>query len=223
MKALSSIIVSGIIGMSMITSASAAVIFSESFEEPANTLDWQVYQNFGNWAATSGAGIEIQQSGVAVNAHTGNQYVELDSDSIRGGTNNSSNSSMTTKLNLGAGTYLLTWYYQPRTDAKNDNIINVFLDGASDSIGTNLLTSVDGSQPATWTKITSSFSVDGSDNLYGLTFSADGDANTLGGFVDTVSLELTDRPVPVPEPSVIGLFGLGLVGLGVLRRRKARI
>lgn len=39
------------------------------------------------------------------------------------------------------------------------------------------------------------------------------------GFAGTVSASTAD--VPVPEPMTLGLFGLGLLGLGVVRSRKA--
>ncbi len=32
---------------------------------------------------------------------------------------------------------------------------------------------------------------------------------------------LTPVPEPIPEPGMLGLFGLGLIGLGVMRRRRA--
>jgi hypothetical protein len=120
--------------------ADAATIFSDSFENPKNTRDWQVYQSFGSWVASSGSGIEIQTSGVAgINAHKGNQYVELDSDNSRGGVAGTTNSSMTTKLNLGAGTYRVDWYYRPRDNKADSNNIGVYLAGAGQDLFTRPL------------------------------------------------------------------------------------
>jgi len=40
--------------------------------------------------------------------------------------------------------------------------------------------------------------------------------------LDDVSLNVNTAPVvQVPEPGALGLLGLGLAGLGLLRRRKA--
>ena len=203
----------------LVGSAQAAVIFQDSFETPSNTRNWQVYQNFGSWSTTSGRGIEIQRSGVVVTAHDGDQYVELDSDRRRGGSSTGpNNSSMTTLLNLAAGNYTLEYYYRPRTNRVGDNIINVFLDGASESLMSNLLISSDAirSQVNQWIVQTVTFNVDGLDNNYGLTFAADGRSNTLGGFIDSVTLTRND----VPAPAVLGLMLLGLAGMGIARRRK---
>lgn len=194
--------------------SAATVIFTDSFENPVNTQNWQVYQNFGNWSATTGTGIEIQTSGVVVNAHDGNQYVELDSDPSRGGVGSATNSSMTRKLNLAAGAYELVWYYQPRTNTPNDNFLGVYLDGASDALMTNLLGSENGTGANGWQQIKYSFSVDGTDNLYALTFSAGGIQNKLGGFIDSVTLS----QVPVPAAGFLLLGGIG--GLAAFKRRK---
>ena len=105
----------------------------------------------------------------------------------------------------------------PRTNRVNDNIINVFLDGASDSLKTNLIASSNAirSQVNQWILQTVTFNVDGLDNNYGLTFAAAGRSNTLGGFIDSVSLTRND----VPAPAALGLIALGLAGLAFARRR----
>ena len=47
-----------------------------------------------------------------------------------------------------------------------------------------------------------------------LMFAATGYSNSLGGFVDNVSL------TAVPEPGTLALFGLGLMGLVLARRQQ---
>lgn len=202
--------------------AQAAVIFTEDFEDPANTQNWQVYQTFDSWNATSGAGIEIQQTGAVggISAHDGVQYVELDSDISRGGLAAPTNSSMTRTVTLAAGNYLLEWYYLPRTSTPGDNIVEVYVDGASEALMTNLIGSEDGTNPPTtdWVQISYAFSVDGTDNDYGITFAAGGIENSLGGFIDSVTLS----SVEVPEPGPLSLLAVaGLAGGFLARRRRA--
>lgn len=200
--------------------AAGTVVFTDSFEVPVNTQNWQVYQNFGEWASSAPGttGIEIQTSGVVVSAQDGNQYVELDSDPSRGGIGGAAtNSSMTRTLDLTAGIYELEWYYQPRTNTPNDNLLTVYLDGASDALMTNEIGSENGTGQNGWDKITYSFSVDGTDNLYALTFAAGGIENKLGGFIDNVTLTNVSQ-VPIPAAGFL-LLG-GLAGLAGLKRRK---
>ena len=202
--------------------ASAGLIFSDSFENPVNAQNWQVYQSFGNWTASAGAGIEVQTSGTVsgVSAYDGNQYVELDSDTDRGGVSAPTNSAMTRTMNLVAGSYEVVFQYLPRTSTENDNNIEVYVDGASQSLMTNMIGDVAGTRPpiTDWQEVSFGFSVDGTDNLYGLTFGAAGQGNELGGFVDAVSV------TKVPVPATLAFLGLGLVGLGtVVRRRKIAV
>jgi hypothetical protein len=216
----------GLLAFSMtVGAASAATVFSDDFETPKNTRDWQVYVNFGDWATTSGSGIEIQTSGTVVNARSGKQYVELDSDNERGGLSGKpKNSSMTTKLDLVAGSYRVDWYYQPRTDKAGDNTISVYLAGAGEGLFDNLLGTMSTVRTkfTDWVKVSYTFTVDGKKNKYALTFRAEGgpkwgnpDGNEYGGFIDDVSV----AAVPVPAAGFL-LFG-ALGGLVALRRRKS--
>ncbi len=198
-------------------SVSAATIFTDSFESPENTNNWQVYPDkFGDWFSDIGTGIEVQTSGVVVQAQDGDQYIELDSDSARGGDGSASttNSSMTRTVNLVAGTYLLEWYYQPRTNTLGDNIIDVYLAGASESLLTNMIDSANGAGRSGWEKRSATFTVDGLDNDYALTFIANGRENTLGGFIDNVTLS------QVPLPAGLPLLLVGAAALGFAGRKK---
>jgi hypothetical protein len=220
------------VGCAFVSASQAAtVVFEDSFEGTVNDQNWQVYQDFGAWSTTSGTGIEVQTSGTVVNAYDGNQYVELDSDNQRGGGDASlgKNSSMTTKLDLLAGDYTVDFWYRPRTNVAGDNDINVFLDGASDSLMTNLIGSVSGvsSTMTTWTLFSFGFSVDGTNNMYALTFAAGGIANEYGGFIDLVSVRESDIGQPrigseVPLPAAAWLF-LSVIGAGGLLRRVKRV
>lgn len=202
--------------LGLTTAASAVTIFSDSFENPVNAQDWQVYQSFDNWNSTAGTGIEVQTSGTVVNAYDGNQYVELDSDPDRGGIPGATNSSMTrTLLSLSAGSYELEWHYLPRTGTANDNIISVFLDSTAVAIGGNMLGQENGTRPPinTWETIVYSFVV-GTAGDYNLTFAAGGLSNEYGGFIDSVTLSA------VPVPLSIVLLGSGLAFLGAAGRRR---
>lgn len=217
------------------TTANASLIDNGSFENTTGDLNsnhgsWKIYDNVTGWEATSGPGIEIQTNPTLrnVNAQHGYNYVELDS---HGGANsNSAMSQLLTNLIEGT-TYELDFYYHARTNnGGNDNGINIFWD---DVLNPNL-NSFSYTQEMLRiedvkfndTTINGATSVDDGWFLFtldllatsgtmALTFAADGNDNSLGGFIDNVSL------YSVPEPGSLALIALGLVGLLVTRKQKS--
>jgi hypothetical protein len=181
----------------------------EIFGTPLERLSgWDVYGDIPGWSTTGGAGIEIQASGVVTQAHSGGFYVELDSHSYGG----QSNSAMTQYVELAEGIYSLSFYYQPRTTRPGDNGIAVFFDG--EQIGAADGVRGDGTG---WTEYSFELAGVGA-GLHSIRFEAFGLENTLGGFIDTVSLDALSI-AHTPEPSTVLLVGLGLVGLASRGRR----
>ena len=200
------------------TSASASVIFSDSFESP-QVNSWQVFQSGvgdnGDWTAVAGAGIEIQNDSiVGFDAFDGEQFVELDSDRSRGGVAGPTNSSMATNVAFKTGQeYEVSFAYRPRTRTANDNVIELFavdFDGNSINSGT-LLTSVSETTLtlSDWTVITATFVA--TSTMNGLQFAASGISNSLGGYIDAVTVS------EVPLPAGLPLFLAGLAGLTFAR------
>lgn len=208
----------------------AATVFYDSFESPVpDDGRWQVYQQVGDsgaWSRRNGAGIEIQTNRAIglTDAHTGTQYIELDSDRRKGGDNLVSNSAMITTLFLNEGVYDLSWWYRARTNTAGDNKIDVYLSelGGGNPFG-NLLASMDKTRSETpdWVNSISRFSIDTAGE-YDLIIGAFGrqTANTLGGFVDTVELTALPLPASVPLPAPVLLLGVALGGLGLAARRR---
>lgn len=163
---------------------------------------WEVFNSIEGWNTVSGAGIEIQRSGTVVNAHHGNQYVELDSHPSPG-SSAGSNSIMGQSISgLTVGSDLtLSFWYRPRTNnGWNDNGIDVYWgESGSESLVFSIVNQL-ARDYTDWVNFTLGLTVTNSSMNLG--FGASGLQNTLGGFIDDVSL--------VPSPATGLLFGLGL-------------
>jgi len=194
---------------------------------------WDIFRMLPGWVTSYGNGIELQKR-VVTKSQDGNHHVELDSH-IKG----SSNSVMTQSLDdliIGAD-YLLEFYYKPRTKRKNDNGINVFwYNAAVDfNISMDAILSVNDTKKNTKKWSSKSIILTAQSTSMDLSFGAFGKQNTRGGLIDNISLthlssnkgpeNITQQNVSnpavtsVPEPSVLVLFGAGLVML-IMHRRK---
>jgi len=177
--------------------------------EALNLDNWGVYDKIPGWETDAGArGIEVQRNTV-VNAHSGTNYVELESHP-----GNSSISAFSqTFTPIVTAQHLLTFYYTPRSDPQGGNLVNATLDG-------NTVATANGPPPVSgdWVLVSVLLGVLSANVDYTLGFNAFGTNpdNTLGGFIDTVSVSA------VPIPAALPLFagGLGLLGLLGWRRKR---
>lgn len=143
---------------------------------------WDVYASLpgfdalsaDTWTTTAGTGIEVQYSGVTTSAQSGNHYVELDSH------HDGSNSSMTQTVSLEAGDFTLSFWYKPRTTEADDNIVRVLWDS-------EVVAEINEIADMEWTEYQIPLREQAAGN-HTLTFAAAGTENSLGGFVDSVSI-----------------------------------
>jgi MYXO-CTERM domain-containing protein len=165
------------------------------------------------WLAVVGE-IEIQRS-AAGSPFEGAQHVELDAFV---------NSTMVQVITTTPGaTYDFSFAYSPRPGVGlGDNTVEVFWDDG-------LLAEIDadgiGLPDTDWT-VYSFTDLPATRSALVITFRATGVSNSLGGYIDAVSVgesgSVTPTAVPVPEPVTWTLLGLGVLGLAALTRRRRR-
>lgn len=168
---------------------------------------WRVLPSIDGWTTTMGPGIEIQRNTV-VKAQSGNQYVELDShDQLRQGGNSALTQSVATDIGHH---YLLSFYYLPRTNhGNNDNGLAVYWDDLATELDNfdpvNAIFAIDNmtrKDMREWTQYT--VKLQATSDLMALSFGGTGLNNTLGAFIDNVSLN------KIPEPGTLAMLGMAL-------------
>ncbi len=111
--------------------------------------------------------------------------------------------------------YRLTWYYQPRTNTPGDNLIEVYLGGATESsLLSTIIGYADGAGQTGLELQKNSFVVSESEDFRTLTFLVGGRASSFGGLMDNVTLS------QIPLPAGISLLLAGLAAFGVVRLRR---
>lgn len=190
------------------TFAHANLIVNGGFEDNYTQL-WDVKQSITGWTSISGPGLELHRGPGGEWSHGGAQHVELDSHDYTN-TGISTNSAMQQNVATTSGQqYKLDFYYSPRPNVNSlSNTIEVLWNGT-------LLGSMtaDGGVNTSWSL--KSYTVTGTGGSDALVFQAAGTDDTLGGYIDDVSLNA------VPVPPAFWLLGSGLIaGLVGLRRRK---
>jgi hypothetical protein len=183
------------------------LVVNGGFEDPiVPGGDWSVFGSIPGWDTFFGPGIEIQNN-VAGSPAEGNQHVELDSHA---------NSGMFQNIpTTGGQQYLLSFAYSPRPGVGADsNWISVLWDGS-------FFTSVTGAGGGGTVWNYHQFVVTGNPGFTTLAFQAFGTNDSLGGYIDDVSVTKLGHAAAVPEPGTMTLLGTGAFGLvAKLRRRR---
>ena len=188
----------------LISPARANLIINGSFEEPdITTGTFGIFMNISGWNTTFGPGIEIQDN-VAGSPFSGNQHVELDSNT---------NSGMSQIISTNSGqSYYLQFAYSPRPGVSAEsNTIEVLFNG---TLLTTLAQSGINLLDTSWTVF--NFDVIALGTSSTLEFRAAGTGESLGGYLDDVQLS------QVAEPRALILLGLGLAISGRWLRREKR-
>ena len=177
------------------------IVVNSSFELPAlSNPSWSPFSTIPGWSLASGPAIEVQNH-VAGNPFDGNQFVELDS---------TAESAIFQELPTIAGVqYYLSFAFSPRPGVAV-NSMGVLWGGSPvttvNATGTGLL-------DTSWTVYT--FTVLATQTTTRLQFSGLGPSDTLGEYVDAVSVETT------PEPSSVLLCFGGLLFAAARYRKHA--
>jgi hypothetical protein len=192
-------------------SVHANLIVNGSFENNgsnmyANYGSWQTYTSITGWTNTGY--VEVQNNGLfgaAAVAADGTNWVELDSYASY---------SISQGFGAVAGqSYTLSFAYAGRPDAPiYDDSMLVKINGVSTYYKTTASTP---GQPLNWLNGSFTFTSTGADVI---SFTAEGPSDGLGMLLDNVAVNVP----AVPEPTSLGLMGLGLVAMAGFAKSRSK-
>ncbi len=168
--------------------APSDLVVNGGFESPAlGSGSWSVFHSISGWTTQSGCGLEVQNR-VAGSPLEGAQHVELDSHCP---------TTIFQNLNTIAGrSYLLSFGYSPRPGV-GDNRIRAFW---GSQLVSDLNANGAGLGDTNWQHVTMRVTAPASSTR--LTFADIGSADSLGGYIDAVSV--TDACQSDPgEPTLV--------------------
>lgn len=193
--------------LGIVGAVNATVIFSDDFDETDITGAHTNFNTLDNWNVTNGT------VDAFVNGGFGLPCLNAGCLDMDGSTGDGGRITTKTTFNFLAGiAYELTIDYRGNARGGIDDLVFGFVGDGSSTIS-NILSTDD------WTtaSITGFSSSDWSASLFVETSSTD----NIGPLLSKVVLEQDDNgsPSPIPESSILALLGLGMAGIGYLRRR----
>lgn len=183
----------------------ANLVRNGSFEEPlvTNSRQWDWYGSIPGWSLSQGNAIEVQKTIKGIgSAADGVQHVELDSTQ-----SSSIFQYLSTKVNRK---YSLTFAFSARPGTPtSDNILGIKWNSY---LIDKLMADGTGFTDSNWKNFT--YTVTAKTSRTRLEFADLGKSNSVGTYIDNVSVKAVDEPT-----SGVSLLGLGAFGFGCVRKR----